>query len=233
MADYTVEVSIPTVGPGGLPEAPEDSIIYGRRDREWVDMTAPANLQIRRGTAAEVAAITPLEGEPVWATDSKRLYIGDGVSAGGYIINPAQFVSITDTEVDNQTLLPAVSVTLPAQSSWALLLYLKVQLAEDATEVSLQIGRVVEGSSEYSALPNGVLADGYWRYYSETGITPTQSTMTDLEVVVSGTAGETVVVTQYFVALNTTAQSATIGLYGIADEPSATLGGYLKAERIA
>jgi hypothetical protein len=64
-------------------EAPEDGIIYGRKDAEWVDMTEPANLQVRRGTAAEVAAITPLEGEPVWATDSKLLYLGDGSTAGG------------------------------------------------------------------------------------------------------------------------------------------------------
>jgi hypothetical protein len=98
MADYTIEVSIPTVGPGGLPEAPEDSIIYGRRDREWVNMTAPANLQIRRGTAAEVAAITPLEGEPVWATDTKRLYIGDGVSAGGYLVSPNAYVQFDETD---------------------------------------------------------------------------------------------------------------------------------------
>jgi hypothetical protein len=40
-------------------------------------------LQVRRGTAAEVAAITPLEGEPVWATDTKLLYLGDGSTAGG------------------------------------------------------------------------------------------------------------------------------------------------------
>jgi hypothetical protein len=92
MADYEIEVSIPNtgpVGPQGPPgefgdlEAPEDGIIYGRKDAEWVDMTSPANLQVRRGTAAEVAAITPLEGEPVWATDTKRLFMGDGVSAGG------------------------------------------------------------------------------------------------------------------------------------------------------
>jgi len=92
MADYSIEVSIPNsgpVGPQGPPgefgelEAPQDGIIYGRKDAEWVDMTAPANLQVRRGTAAEVAAITPLEGEPVWATDTKLLYLGDGSTAGG------------------------------------------------------------------------------------------------------------------------------------------------------
>jgi hypothetical protein len=92
MADYSIEVAVPNVGPQGPQgpagefgelEAPEDGIIYGRKDAEWVDMTAPANLQVRRGTAAEVAAITPLEGEPVWATDSKLLYLGDGSTAGG------------------------------------------------------------------------------------------------------------------------------------------------------
>jgi hypothetical protein len=96
MADYEIEVSIPNtgpVGPQGPPgefgdlEAPEDGIIYGRKDAEWVDMTAPANLQVRRGTAAEVAAITPLEGEPVWATDTKKLFVGDGSSSGGIRIN--------------------------------------------------------------------------------------------------------------------------------------------------
>jgi hypothetical protein len=92
MADYSIEVSIPNQGPAGPQgppgefgelEAPQDGIIYGRKDGEWVDMTAPANLQVRRGTAAEVAAITPLEGEPVWATDTKLLYLGDGSTLGG------------------------------------------------------------------------------------------------------------------------------------------------------
>jgi hypothetical protein len=69
----------------GLAEAPEDGIIYGRKDADWVDITEPANLQIRRGTAAEVAAITPLEGEPVWETDAKKLVIGDGVTLGGVL----------------------------------------------------------------------------------------------------------------------------------------------------
>jgi hypothetical protein len=95
MADYEIEVSIPNagpVGPQGPPgefgelEAPQDGIIYGRKDAEWVDMTAPANLQVRRGTAAEVAAITPLEGEPVWATDTKKLRVGDGSTQGGISI---------------------------------------------------------------------------------------------------------------------------------------------------
>ena len=97
MADYTIEVAVPTVGPQGPQgpagefgelEAPQDGIIYGRKDGEWVDMTSPANLQVRRGTAAEVAAITPLEGEPVWSTDTKKLRIGDASTGGGIEVGP-------------------------------------------------------------------------------------------------------------------------------------------------
>lgn len=71
------------IGPVGFSDAPSDETIYGRKDGAWVDITSPANLQVRRGTAAEVAAITPLEGEPVWATDTKTLSVGDGSSLGG------------------------------------------------------------------------------------------------------------------------------------------------------
>lgn len=72
---------------GDVEEAPENGVIYGRKDADWIDITSPANLQIRRGTAAEVNAITPLEGEPVWETDTKKLKVGDGVSLGGVNAN--------------------------------------------------------------------------------------------------------------------------------------------------
>jgi hypothetical protein len=73
----------------GTPDSPQDGTVYGRKDGEWVDITAPANLQVRRGTEAEVAAITPLDGEPVWATDTKRLVVGDGATAGGISVGGA------------------------------------------------------------------------------------------------------------------------------------------------
>lgn len=40
-------------------------------------------LQIRRGTNAERLAITPAEGELIYTTDSKRVFVGDGTTAGG------------------------------------------------------------------------------------------------------------------------------------------------------
>jgi Major tropism determinant N-terminal domain len=40
-------------------------------------------LRIRRGTDAERLTITPAEGELIYTTDSKRVYVGDGTTAGG------------------------------------------------------------------------------------------------------------------------------------------------------
>jgi len=40
-------------------------------------------LQIRRGTNAERLTITPAEGELIYTTDTKQLYVGDGSTVGG------------------------------------------------------------------------------------------------------------------------------------------------------
>ena len=40
-------------------------------------------LQLRRGTNAERLNITPVAGEPVFTTDTEKLFIGDGTTAGG------------------------------------------------------------------------------------------------------------------------------------------------------
>ena len=40
-------------------------------------------LQIRRGTDTERQGITPKAGEPIFVTDTKKLFIGDGSTAGG------------------------------------------------------------------------------------------------------------------------------------------------------
>lgn len=40
-------------------------------------------LQIRRGTEGQRPSITPLNGEPVYSSDTKKLFIGDGSTPGG------------------------------------------------------------------------------------------------------------------------------------------------------
>lgn len=44
------------------------------------------SLQFRRGTTSSIAIITPAEGEPIYATDTKQLYIGDGSTQGGIAV---------------------------------------------------------------------------------------------------------------------------------------------------
>jgi len=43
-------------------------------------------LQLRRGTNAQRLTITPLQGEIIYTTDTKNLYVGDGTTVGGTVI---------------------------------------------------------------------------------------------------------------------------------------------------
>jgi hypothetical protein len=45
------------------------------------------SLQLRRGPLADLATITPLAGEPIWTTDTNKLYVGDGVTPGGIMVS--------------------------------------------------------------------------------------------------------------------------------------------------
>ena len=44
------------------------------------------SLKIRRGTNAERLTVTPAEGELIYTTDTKELYIGDGTTVGGKLV---------------------------------------------------------------------------------------------------------------------------------------------------
>lgn len=61
-------------------------------------------LRLRRGTDAERQTITPLEGELIYTTDTKKLYVGDGSTAGGLAAD-------TDTITDNFADLTDVDLT--------------------------------------------------------------------------------------------------------------------------
>ena len=56
-----------------------------------------ANLiRIKRGTESSVDAITPVEGELVYTTDSKKVRVGDGTTAGGISIGLWENIGATD-----------------------------------------------------------------------------------------------------------------------------------------
>lgn len=46
-------------------------------------------LKLRRGTDSGRSAITPAEGEPIFTTDTKKLYVGDGSTVGGIAVDTA------------------------------------------------------------------------------------------------------------------------------------------------
>lgn len=61
-------------------------------------------LQIRRGTDAERQLIIPAQGELIYTVDSKKLYVGDGVTTGGIgTATTPSLSNITDVVVTDPT----------------------------------------------------------------------------------------------------------------------------------
>tara|TARA_B110000503_G_scaffold99799_1_gene149306 strand:- start:37940 stop:39205 length:1266 start_codon:yes stop_codon:yes gene_type:complete len=70
-------------------------------------------LRLRRGTNAQRLLITPAEGELVYTTDTKRLYVGDGATAGGILVNTTSTSSVGElNDVDITTDTPATGDVL-------------------------------------------------------------------------------------------------------------------------
>ena len=59
-------------------------------------------LKLRRGTEANRTSITPAEGELIYITDTKKLYSGDGTTAGGILVTGGGGASIPGID-DNTT----------------------------------------------------------------------------------------------------------------------------------
>ena len=59
-------------------------------------------LKLRRGTEANRTSITPSEGELIYITDTKKLYSGDGTTAGGILVTGGGGASIPGID-DNTT----------------------------------------------------------------------------------------------------------------------------------
>ena len=57
-------------------------------------------LRIRRGTNQDRTGFTPLEGELIYTTDTKRVYVGDGVTEGGVQITSNVVFNNLETDLD-------------------------------------------------------------------------------------------------------------------------------------
>jgi len=61
------------------------------------------SLQIRRGTQSQLGNITPVQGELIYTTDTKQVFVGDGSTAGGIAIAVGGSGTITASLVGNVT----------------------------------------------------------------------------------------------------------------------------------
>ena len=84
-------------------------------------------LQLRRGTAAQNTANVPSQGEAWFATDTMRLHMGDGSTAGGWTLgletrrgipDVNSTVAITDRLLAYTSLTAPRTVQLPAASNY-------------------------------------------------------------------------------------------------------------------
>lgn len=84
-------------------------------------------LQIRRGSDVDRQGIIPKAGEPIFTTDTKKLYIGDGSTAGGIIVDTTTGISnvVEDTspqlggnlDLNNNTINGTGNINITGQIS--------------------------------------------------------------------------------------------------------------------
>lgn len=116
-------------------------------------------LRLRRGTNAQRQTITPVEGEIIFTTDTKQLFVGDGTTVGG------NSVSAPVTSVNGQT--GTVSLTSNEISEGNGNLYFTNERAQDATSTMLTggshtgIGFTYVDNGNSAGTINAALSDSY------------------------------------------------------------------------
>ncbi len=71
-----------------------------------------SKIQINRGLEADRSSITPSSGELIYTTDEKKLYIGDGSTAGGIAVIKQRFNEVFTASGGETT------ITIPNSKSY-------------------------------------------------------------------------------------------------------------------
>ncbi len=119
-------------------------------------------LRLRRGLEALRSTITPAEGEIIYTTDSKRLYVGDGLTAGG------NGVSAPVTSVNNK--VGAVQLTSDDLSEGTNNQFYSDDRSQDATWALLNHGLHSNVSFTYDDANNRIVASASASFTAENAI---------------------------------------------------------------
>ena len=69
-------------------------------------------LKLRRGTDSQRGLITPADGELIYTTDTKKLFIGDGATAGGNPVDTAGSALGSNLDLNNYSLTGSGNVNI-------------------------------------------------------------------------------------------------------------------------
>lgn len=104
-----------------------------------------ATIRFRRGINNNRLQLVPVAGEPVWATDTKKLFVGDGITPGGIPVCPYETASgvaadslVAFSDATGFKLKPITKATLLADY------YTAAQV--DAKEVAIKAGNVASAT---------------------------------------------------------------------------------------
>jgi hypothetical protein len=125
-----------------------------------------ATLQLRRGLDSERLLVTPSVAEPLWTTDTKKLYVGDGSTVGGLIISSP----IIETSENNITVTASNNISgsgnlclgsgnsiissapgVPSSNS----IYIANNCTASGVSISILSGSACRCSGTYTSILNG------------------------------------------------------------------------------
>ena len=100
-----------------------------------------AQIKIRRMTDAARQAITFAAGEPIFTTDTKKLYVGDGVTVGGVLQSGGGASSVDYNNITNKP-----TTFAPTAHSHAISDITGLQTALNDKQTSAQVGSLIAGA---------------------------------------------------------------------------------------